>query len=378
MGKSNINLFNEITESAAYSKFSYNLRLMLEALVKQDEKQWFNNVLYFYPNHLNIIADITEQFLQKKFITLADSNRLWKNVLELNMKIINSQPYDYTIYYEDKDINKKPILKNIAEKYSSGPLIINRHEPNFAVIYEKDAMIMKKNILNDEKNRQSLQEEYQKIYKYYYHLSFTNISKILELLKNEGLNSEHGQKQVQILLIGLLKNQTDKRNKPASPVKKESLDLSGLNLKDFPQVKRYSAKEMKAMAKELDEQILKVRNGEKINLQNYLNYVKKIIILEQEKLANDEHINELYDALDINFSTYDFIESKARFLLQTNLGIDIYPLLQDIADIKEICATSTDKKEKKEFMLLLQEKYQELYVLIRNKNQYERTLEKER
>ncbi len=339
-----------------------NLNILLEALNSKNFKKWSTTIMDLNGDYFSIFSD----YLKNENKTSQEEQQFWQEVIQMNFGFIKTSSFSCSSYYQYKEVNQK-FLKLIVTKchYGSSYLDVQNED-----VYP----FFKKRILQEEQLRLKFQQDYSKINEWIYTLTDERIAKILQYFEEEGLKDNHTEEIIKQLLEEKKQHYESLKIKKEVIKQEKDIDLSGLNLKIIPVTPTYTMKDIKRMIDSLDAKIKKVRDGEKISLTEYLKYLQNILILEQQKQAGEEHIKELFEALQLDWTTYSFIEAKAQSLLPTNLGIDIYPLLKDINDIKDICQTSTNEQEIAEFKNYLYQKYKELHTLLMHNSSYERKI----
>ena len=274
-------------------------------------------------------------------------------VLLNNFKIIDSKPYSkinlmkYRNIYESRNISLEQFILDIRNLINGEDVELNEYR------YEIFKMLQ-----NEEKNRLINVRQAKKLKNAYECL---NVEEIVNYFKLLNL-SEKDIDGVKVYVSSL---------KSKKVVNNNSLSM---DLKVIPTKLGYTNKEIKKMDDELNAILKEINeNNYKLDYDDYLKFVRYVLVLEQNNKACDADIDRLYDALNINKKLYPFLISKAKFLLKTNKAIDIQNILQDINDIENILI-SCDEKDKNDFQNLLNNMYENLYHLDAYNHVYERSL----
>ena len=285
-----------------------------------------------------------------------DRGLLMTKMMVNNFKIIKSQPYSkinifkYKDIFEKRNISYKQFITDVRNLITSDAdeIILDEYRYDILKMFQME----EKNRLNEIKIAKKVKIAYENM----------NIDEIINYLESIGI-SEKDVDGGKIYLENL---------KAKKDSKKES-DFS-MNLKVTSTKLGYTNKEIKQMDNELTAILNSITEEDrKITYEEYLKYVKYVLVLEAEKKACDADINRLYDALIIDEQIHQFLLDKAQTLLQTNKAIDISDTLQDITDIENILSCCSEE-EKHDFKNLLDSVYETLYHLAAYNHVYERTL----
>ena len=340
-------------------EFVVNLRsLLAKKEINELNKFYINKIIEIFSNenvdsiniiNLNDYSNILDYFNYEGY----NRGLLLTKILINNCKIIDSKPYSkinflkYRSIYEKRNISIEQFLLDVK-------CLINS-EDNFLDSYRYEIFKM---LETEEKSRLKQVQEAKKIKKAYENLDINEIVKYLESINLSKENIDG----IKIYLNFL---------KEKKQIKEPEISM---NLKVNPIKLGYTNKEIKVMNEELNFILQEINeNNLKISYEDYLKYVKYVLILEKNNKACDADIDILYDALKFDNKIYPFLIMKAKSLIQTNKGIDIQNVLQDISDIESIMK-NCNNEEKEEFKKLLDSMYENLYNLNAYSHSYERII----
>ncbi len=343
-------------------EFVGNLRNLLEKKEFSKLSKYYINKIIEIFNNENVdtidIINLTDYSDILDYFNYEGYNRglLLSKILINNCKIINSNPYSMINFFKYRDIYEK---RNIScEQFLLDVRHLINSEDKELDSYKYEIYKM---LESEEKIRLKQVKEAQKIKKDYENLDIEEIVKYLESINLRQKDIE-GIK----LYFSFLKEKK---------LVKES--VISMDLKVNPIKLGYTNKEIKEFENDLNTILKEINENErKISYEEYLKYVKYVLILEQEKKACDADIDQLYDALYFDNNLYNFLIMKAKSLLQTKKAIDIQNILQDIDDINSIM-NNCKEDEKEDFNKLLDNMYLSLYYLDAYNHVYERKLYKE-
>ncbi len=340
-------------------EFVNQLKELLDSRINNEQNKYYiEKLIEIFNNEsmdsINII-DFNDLSSLLDYFNYEGYNRglLIIKVLINNLKIIDSRPYSkidfmkYRNIYEERNITLKQFILDIKYLINSEDVELNKYH------YEIFKMLQA-----EERNRLVKVKIAKKVKEAYDNLDIMFIINYFETLnlKDKDINS------VKIYLASLKDKKIDKNS-----------DIS-MDLKVNPIKLGYTNKEIKEMDNELNTVLKNINENDlKITYEDYIKYVKYVVILEQDKKACDADIDILYDSLILDNNLYSFLIMKANTLLQTNKAIDIRNTLQDIKDIESIM-NSCDEEEKKDFKSLLDSMYENLYYLDSCSHNYERSL----
>ena len=270
-----------------------------------------------------------------------------------NFKIIDSKPYSKIDFLKYRDIYEK---RNVSfEQFILDVRQLINSEDNELDEYRYEIFKM---LQSEEKNRINNVKEAKKIKDAYEKLDVEEIINYFKLINLNEKDIDGAKKYLESL------KERKHSNEPTLT----------MDLKVNPTKLGYTNKEIREMDNELNDILNEINENDiKISYEEYLKYVKYVLILEKEKKACDADIDQLYDALIINENIYPFLINKANSLLNTNKAIDIQNAFQDINDVESILKTC-DERDKNDFKLLLKSLYENLYYIVSYNHNYERTL----
>lgn len=275
-----------------------------------------------------------------------------------NFRIIDSKPYSKINISKYQDIFLK---RNISDKQFINDVrnLVNYCFNNEDIVLDEYQYEIFRMLNLEEKKRLEDVKVARKVKDYYERLDVLELLKYFEkILKKKDLD---GLK----IYLDSLKEKKNTKN-----------DSINFEYEIKPVKLGYTNKEIRMMLDELNSILKRIDEEEiKINYDEYLYYVKEVLALIPLKKACEADIYKLYDALLINNQLYSFLINKAKFLLNTNISIDIQNILKDINDIESILEFCMED-EKDAFNEYLKSVYYSLYELDSYNYEYERTLVK--
>ncbi len=331
--------------------------------ISENNEYYINKIINIINNqndyNINIInLQDFSQLLDELNYTSYNRGLLMMKIVLNNLKIIESKPYTKINLYKFQDIFLKRNISYEQFIYDVRDLIdycLNNKNCVFDD-YRYEILTM---LRQEEKNRLEQIEVAKKIKNYWENLDIENL---LKYFKSINLN-ERDLEGLKVYLNYLKEKKDNKSN-----------DEISFDYQIKPTKLGYNKKEINLINNELNYILKKIaREHIKISYQEYLHYVKYVLILEPEKKACDADIDCLYDALSIDEQSYSFLKEKAKILLHTNKAIDIQDVLNDIDEINKIILNCKEK-DKTIYHDLLNDFYIYLYHLSSHNHEYERAL----
>ncbi len=338
---------------------------LLIALFDQDFQTYSNNLVSLKAKFYDLLIDYIESYEIEEKEQL-DKDKLWQSIIKINFDFLDTKPYSCSLLYENepnytfKQIRKA--LKTIASRNTES---------------EKK---LKDVIIKEEQYRLLNQQTFKEIKNLYYNLTIENIDKIIDLLKTKITTNEKALKEIKTMLINqMLTEQKIKENREVKKEKNENpLDLTGLNLELKPLKLGYSLSQLKEYRLSLEHLKTKVLNNEPISIAQYQQALFYLQILDENeisKLEKEYYLRKLFNSLIINPEAYEFLYHKGKYLVLVNL--DVYPILEEI-DIYNELIKEGNQEEQQEALVLLKEKYHQLFNTICDNYAYEFSLIREK
>ena len=345
---------------------------LIMAMKNRDYKEYRDLVMCYPHLFFNLLATAN---LQNK----EDYKPIfYMKILDFNKTFITSTPYSHT---EMSFINPILSIRHLTDKQCREVIRTNKldHKQQKMVLKEilgrndkylnSQNLELKRKILMQEKMRLFFQEEYQKIAKWLEKLSEENIANILESLKKQNLTDEVVLKDYEKLLNDLYQKQKSSIKIRPVKVKKDVVYQRPPSI-NKPIKLGYTNKEMKAMEQEIRDAL---KSKEPLSVDVYLDYMRKGYVLVSEGIITNEMLEAFYQRIKLDDTSYSFLYQKAKFMLNTNLGIDLYPLLEEIDTLNEMYSNSSES-DKLEIINMLDENYVKIYNLLAHNYTYERKL----
>ena len=306
-------------------EFVNQLKELLDESVYNEQNNYFVNRLIDIFNNTNMesinLINLKDFSILLDYFNYEGYNRglLIIKVLINNFQIIDSKPYSkinfhkYHDIYEKRNISFEQFIIDVRNIINSKDLKLDK--------YRYDIYKMLQTEENDRLNKVKNAKEIKKAYENF------EFDKIINYLISINLNEKD--------IIGTKLYLNTLKDKKTSIEKNISMDL-----KIKPIKLGYTNKEIKDMDKELNNILTAINEKDiKITYQDYLKYVKYVLILEKENKSCDADIERLYEALNVNKELYSFLKLKSQSMLQTNKAIDIENTIQDINDVESILAS---------------------------------------